>query len=179
MASKPSIRNLSSTLDDVARLSKELAGNKDTTAQAFVAATASVRGTLDGLKDSFKGLSPAAQATGRNHNQERSAWEDKAAETLVGALKAARDSISALKQADPNGRLYAVGGALRVNALTLDADVSIVLEKERVGSARDAGFNIQDPFDARTPTPHAQAQGSGLRPKPAGRGQATGARTGR
>ena len=117
--------------------------------------------------------------TGRNHNQERSAWEDKAAETLVAALKAAREPISALKNADSNGRLYASGGANRVNALTLDADVSIVLEKERDGSARDAGAHVQDPFDARTPTPHAQAQGSGLRPKPAGRGQATGARIGR
>ncbi len=64
MVSKPSIRTLIATLDDVALLSQALAGNENRDAKAFVASTASVRGTLDELKGSFKGLSPAAQAAG-------------------------------------------------------------------------------------------------------------------
>ena len=98
---------------------------------------------------------------------------------LVSALEAAQSPILALKREDPIGRLCADSGAHRVNALTLDEGVSVVLARESAFVTRDAGFNVQDPLNTRPPTAHAQSHGSGLPPKPAGRGPTTGAVPGR
>ena len=146
--SKPSVRNLFYTVENIADLAEEykivrtnnprdLAPFKSE-ADAFITATAGFPEKLESMKVSYSQLPPDARDSQANHGV-RLDWDNKTAAELVRMINTAKPHLEKLAAKDPTGQISIPDVVGRSSAKILSSSIPNMLKIEAEGVTRDPG----------------------------------------